>query len=455
MAFFKRDIPTDKIADLVERAEELGDEQQYEKAWEVTKPLRKAQGHQLEAAEALAHLLEQGVFGIERGLELAGLLFDAYGDEAWAAAIIGHSAEALHDMRYLNAAPPDAPILVSVAKRLEEMLPTLAGTDDELGALKGLSTLARVLGRTWDEVAERACQRLTELSPDSWAHQYNLGLLYKTRGRFAEGQAANQRAVELGAGENQGVVWNLGICATGAGDAETALATWKGLGQTIEMGRFGLPEGGYPSAKVRLVERPLATRGADDVTQSPGLEETIWIERLSPCHGVVRSALYYDLGVDYGDVIMFDGAPITHHTYGEDEVPVFPHLVTLPTDRYRIFEFAGTQEHEGQIDSLSEQLTEDAIVYVHTEQFQILCSTCWENSAMDHAEHSGEEHHIVTGKICAPPTMTESALIGELDKALESAPKLRLFIPDLARAVGDDARADVEQRRMSMICDSL
>jgi hypothetical protein len=90
------------------------------------------------------------------------------------------------------------------------------------------------------------------------------------------------------------------------------------LGQHIEMGRFGLPEGSYGQVKVRLAEHPLAERKAGE--NDPGLEETIWIERLSPCHGIVRSALFQDLGVDYGDVVLFDGAPVTHHKYGEDHV---------------------------------------------------------------------------------------------------------------------------------------
>ncbi|MFX4790264.1 hypothetical protein ABTB87_23585, partial [Acinetobacter baumannii] len=64
---------------------------------------------------------------------------------------------------------------------------------------------------------------------------------------------------------------------------------WKRMGQKIEPGRFGLPEGGYPACKVKLAERPLAERAAD--SDDPGQEETVWIERLSPCHGIIRSVL--------------------------------------------------------------------------------------------------------------------------------------------------------------------
>lgn len=98
-----------------------------------------------------------------------------------------------------------------------------------------------------------------------------------------------------------------------------------------------MPEGGYHDVKVRLAQRPLAERNSSSEPDDPGLEETVWVERLSPCHGIVRSGLYEDLGVDYGDVVLFDGAPITHHEYEGERVAVFPHLVTLKRPGYRPF----------------------------------------------------------------------------------------------------------------------
>jgi hypothetical protein len=158
--------------------------------------------------------------------------------------------------------------------------------------------------------------RLLELEPDKSHRHYNYGLFLKTRGRFREGMLANQRAVTLSTEPSEAYEWNLGICATGAKDGAVALEVWKRMEQKIEMGRFGLPEGRYPQCKVRLAERPLAERTAE--RDDPGLEETIWIERLSPCHGVIRSVLYQDLGIDYGDVVLIDGAPITHHKHTLD-----------------------------------------------------------------------------------------------------------------------------------------
>jgi hypothetical protein len=353
----------------------------------------------------------------------------------------------VHDVRFLNGAPPSDPIFRDLAERLRARAPHVRGQPAEAAILRGLSTAGRLLGRAWDADTEAAHSRRIELRPERWEEHYDLGLFFKVRGRFAEGLAANRRAAELGS-TDESVRWNLGICATGARDGAAALAVWKELDQKIEMGRFDLPQGGYAMVKVRLAEHPLAERavGVDD----PGLEETIWIERLSPCHGIVRSALYQELGVDYGDVVLFDGAPITFQKYGDDEVPVFPHLVTLERSAYRIFPFVGTQPSQGAVTDLSEQLPDDAVLYSHTEQFVMLCAHCWGSAEVDHAGHRQEQHHVVRGKLCAPPHVAPAALRDALDAALASSNGVRIFVPELSRLVGDSARADVEERRSRM-----
>ena len=219
------------------------------------------------------------------------------------------------------------------------------------------------------------------------------------------------------------------------------------MGNKLEMGRFGLPDGGYPECKVRLAERPLAERGKDN--DDPGLEETIWIERLSPCHGVIRSVLYQDLGVNFGDVVLIDGAPITYQTYGEREVPVFPQLATLRRINYQFYEFTGTQDAPGSIEDASEELAMDAVIYSHTENVQIVCSSCWRDENMDH-EHDRVEKNIVTGKIAAPPEMTPKQLLAELDRALAKKPACRVYSPELCTAAGEEDRALVEARRFAM-----
>jgi hypothetical protein len=227
------------------------------------------------------------------------------------------------------------------------------------------------------------------------------------------------------------VHWNLGICATGARDAATALHVWKDLfGQNVTLGRFGLPEGSYAPTKVRLAERPIAERAPGRQPDDPGQEETIWIERLSPCHGIVRSALHHgQIGVDFGDLVLIDGAAITHETQGTDQVVVFPHLATLERPGYQIFRFAATQGRRRQVAELSEQLPADAVLYVLTEV----------------------DEHAVTGKLCAPPATDAADLLAALDRAVAGAPDVHLYVPDLVARAGDQDRADRERHGMARL----
>ncbi len=305
------------------------------------------------------------------------------------------------------------------------------------------------MARQQDDIADRSYRRLIELDPKSPNRHYNLGLFLKTRGRFREGMTANQAAERLSDKWPEAYEWNLGICATGAREGRLALQVWKRLDQKIEMGRFELPDGRYPQYKVRLAQRPLAERAAD--ADDPGLEETIWLERLSPCHGIVRSVLYQDLGVDYGDVVLFDGAPITYHTYGEKKVPVFPHLATLNRNNYHLFDFAGTQASAGQIADASEDLEGDAVVYSHSENTVLLCASCWRSPDVHHRHENTVEKHVVTGRIAAPANLDLRELLRQLDAAVAKREPCRIYAPDLCEAAGLPERAAIERRRFEMI----
>ena len=186
-------------------------------------------------------------------------------------------------------------------------------------------------------------------------------------------------------------------------------------------------------------------------SDDPGLEETIWIERLSPCHGIIRSVLYHDLGVNYGDVVLIDGAPITYHKYGDEEVPVFPHMATLIKRNYQIYPFAGTQETARQLADVSVDLEGDALVYSYTESYRELCACCWRDPDLDHEEHDVVEQHVVTGRIAAPADMAPGELLSQIDKGLAERAPCKLYAPELCRAAGLEDRAGVEQRRFEML----
>ncbi len=440
------------IKEIHENAITACREGETDKAWQILEPLIKEHKTEENAADALIDIVSHGYFSLDQAYSLLSKIYESYEQNDDIVIILGSAMEAARDIDDLNAPPPDASLFSKIIKRLSEIALASKEAEKETAAVDALSSVARLMARRYDDLAERSYARLVELLPEtSWAH-YNQGLFFKTRGRFFEGLLANQKAIDLSDTQRENYQWNLGICATGANEGAIALNVWKEMDQNIELGRFNLPEGRYPTCKVRLAEHTLAERTSS--CDEPGLEETIWIERLSPCHGIIRSVLYQDLGVNYGDVILFDGAPITVHKYGETQVAVFPHLSTLRRNNYHFYDFAGTQEANGELEELSAQLEGDAVVYSHTESYVTLCSTCWRDEKIDHEHLATEEKHVVTGRIAAPPDVEPFDLLEQIDKQLKHTPANRIFSPQLCLAAGLEDRAKFEERRYDLLYQS-
>jgi hypothetical protein len=429
-----------EIAASIARHAEAGRE---EAAWTEARTLLHAQRHQREAAGQLLTVVAQGHFPPKRVVAVLEAVYRSHSQDEDLLRLIGLALERARGDAPLNAAPPDLPLFLSVV----DVLSNRVTASPQL--LVALASAASVMARQHDEVAESAHRQLIALKPDSGAHHYDLGLFLKNRGRFREGMEANQAAARLFAAPDEATQWNLGICATGAGEGAVALAVWRAMGVTAELGRFGLPDGSFPPCKVRLAQRPLAQRTA--ATDDPGLEETIWVEPLSPCHGIVRSVLLQELGVDYGDVVLWDGAPIARHSHEGRQVPVFPHLVTLARRRYQMFDFLGTQQEPGQLADASDDLEPDAVIYSHSESVEMVCARCMEDPGREHQHESPVESGVVAGKIAAPPYMSARKLLQQIDAAVARRPGCRVFVPGLCEAAGLHDRAQVELRRLRMI----
>ena len=442
-------MQTEELDKAVERILQHAKKSRSDEAWRGVESLLRVQGQHESVALALTYIVENGQLSIEKSLEVLAALYEAHSQNPKVLAAIGQTLDRACDIDFLNRAPPAAPLFQKVVEALRPLCEHARDTPEETPLLEGLATAARMMGRQHDEIVERCSKRLIELHPHESHRHYNYGLFLKTRGRFREGMAANQRSRELKRGEDESVEWNLGICATGAGEGAAALEVWQRMKQVIKMGRFELPDGRYAQCKVRLAERPLAARSAD--ADDPGLEETIWIERLSPAHGIIRSVLYNDLGVDYGDVVLIDGAPITYHTYGDKQVPVFPHLATLHRRHYRLFNFAGTQESARQLAGAEVDLDGDTVVYSHSEQFSQVCAQCWRNPEIDHHHDEKIDQHVVTGRIAASRDVDPGELLSQLDRALSKREPCRIYVPDLCEAAGLTDRAAFERRRYAMI----
>jgi len=424
-----------------------------DEAWESLREMLAAARRQEFVAASVAYLVARGNFSTEKSREALEQVYNAHPKSETVLAVVGEALDRARDINFLNAPPPGHSLFQQVTDALAELAANARGGDSEVMLLEGLGTAARMMARQRDDLAETSYRRLIELEPETSGHHYNYGLYLKTHGRFREGMVANQTANSItGEPYDEATEWNLGICATGAGEGAVALEVWKRMNQKVEIGRLGLPEGSYASVKVRVAERPLAERTCD--SDDPGLEESIWIERLSPCHGVIRSVSYQDLGVDYGDVILIDGAPITEHTYGDTKIPVFPHLATLHRAQYRLFNFAGTQETARQLQEASSDLEGDTVIYSHTEKVKFLCASCWNDQKINHEHNQTVEKHVVLGQIAAPPGLDPVELLKQLDAAMAKRPACRIYVPGLCEVAGFVDRAAVEQRRMNIIEDN-
>jgi hypothetical protein len=417
-------------------------------ALNALKPIRASQAKNKAAVGPLLNIISKDKLRHEDVCEILGEIAAAHPDDIVVLCGVADSLDMAKDTLFLNAPPHHHPVFSTTIERLAREVDACRDTPDEIRILEGLSTAARIHGRQHDDLAELCLKRLVELEPQVSYRHYNLGLFYKTRGRFAEGVSANAKAIEL-AGEKPGnaYLWNLGICATGAGQSEIALQAWRQLDVKIDLGQFGLPEGRFDSCKVRVAERPLTERSASN--DDPGNEEMIWIKRLSSCHGIVQSVLYAHIGVDYGDVILFDGAPITYHHYDDWKVPLFPHLATLKRRHFQFFDFAGTQDKAKALEETTARLPDDCVVYSHSESVTILCANCWNDPNTNHSNHESMTKHVVTGRIAAPASVAPAELLRLIDDAIDT--NCKLYAPDLCHAAGLPDRAKVEQHRYDML----
>src|SRR5262249_38330265 len=130
---------------------------------------------------------------------------------------------------------------------------------------------------------------------------------------------------------------------------------------------------------------------------------------------------------------------------------VFPHFAMLIRGNYQFFDFAGTQDEAGRLESVSKALDGDALVYSHTDSMVTLCATCWNDPNTNHARHKTTEKSVATGRIAAPPGVAPADLLSQLDSGMKKLAPCQIYVPDLCRAARETKRADVEQRRFDML----
>ncbi len=309
---------------------------------------------------AASLLLEQAG---RRGMDEPPLRED--GPAAWAAEALGQSLGALDE-----------------ADRKD---PEVAGN---LNAMLG--NALRFCGPGKDAEAQEAFTRAIELDPERGEWWYDAGLLDKWRGRFDEGYAANEQA-RMRLGDQRPVLWNLAICATALGKAEEAVDTWEQLGVPARIDRSrGMPfVAGLPPMLLRVLSRTPATDATSQLPDKAVGFELVWIAPLSPCHGVVQSPTFRDAPIDYGDLVLWDGAPVAaHQTSSGDAVPVFPLLEILRPGDERRWPFVALEREPGAVRALEEALPDGVHVFIQQERVEHHCAAC---EAGEPHEHGGRQ----------------------------------------------------------------
>jgi hypothetical protein len=155
-----------------------------EAAWRQLQPLRKAQDHQHEAANSLLRIISQQCVPKEGAADVLLEIAQSHPRDADMLAMTGECLEAVRDIDDLNAAPPTHAVFSTVVDRLAALAQQYTGMPEEEAILRGLAISARMVTRQYDELAENSYRKLTELSPRNGAYHYNLGLFFKTRGKF-------------------------------------------------------------------------------------------------------------------------------------------------------------------------------------------------------------------------------------------------------------------------------
>ena len=177
--------------------------------------------------------------------------------------------------------------------------------------------------------------------------------------------------------------------------------------------------------------------------------ELVWIAPLSPCHGVVQSPTFRDAPIDYGDLVLWDGAPVAaHRTSDEDAVPVFPLLEILRPGDERRWPFVALEREPGAVQSLEEALPEGVRVFRQQERVEHHCAACETGEPHEHGEGAGTVSaagSLVRGKVIVPFGLDLSEFREAWQSVVKAQP-MSVALPALYEALGDSKQAGQEHQ---------
>ncbi len=354
--------------------------------------------------------------------------------------------------------PADAPARVAL-ELAERSLARVPREDPAArAALLGMAGNAhRRLGPAHDAQAIATLEEAVRLAPSEGHHFFDLGLCHKWAGRFRAAALAFQRAEER-LGPTRAVLFNRATVATAGGDVERASDAWSRLGMRVETAQGSLPlvlrEDGSPLEDV-LVRVPTRGTGHTPIGGAVPDEavalEVLGVAALSPCHGVVRTPTARAAIVDFGDLVLFDPAPVaTLPGEGGRVRRVHPLLHVLARGDEARFAFLALEQKEGGVASIERALPDGCVWYLHDTRVDQVCPRCAAGETfLPHQHEPPEARRVVRGKLVVPSAIPLQAVRGALEAAKGS--DVLLAIPGLFEALRDTSQAGKHHKSWGVI----
>ena len=277
---------------------------------------------------------------------------------------------------------------------------------------------AHALGPERDADAQALFTRALAILPAKGEWWNDLGVLHKWRGRWQAAFDAFLRA-RARLGDRRGVLWNAALAATALGEGDVAAGLWRDLGFEVRLSSGGMPVvDDVPTRAVRVPSKDAGygfSRGPNESF------EVVWVTPLSPAHGVVSSASFRECPVDYGDLVLFDGAPVAN------DPPVFPLLEILKVGDERRLRFAAILR-AGDLESLADALPDGVRVFAYPEGREL------------------EGERLVYGKLVVPAAIDLALVRAKLEEVVRGPKGHRLAVPALYEATGPTKRAGQEHQ---------
>jgi hypothetical protein len=165
---------------------------------------------------------------------------------------------------------------------------------------------------------------------------------------------------------------------------------------------------------------------------------------------VVRTPTARAAIVDFGDVVLFDPAPVAKMPLGGAMRPVLPLLHVLQRGDERSFAFLALEQTAGEVERLGAALPEGCVWYLHETRVDHVCPRCAAGETfLPHAHEPPTERRVVRGKLVVPAQVPLSALRAQLERA--KSPAVLLAIPALHEALGDTPTAGKHHKSWGVI----